>query len=246
MSLGLQVVSDQSEVAAAGADIVEDLLSAKAQATIVCATGRTPIGLYRELARRNRRRRIDLGHARVFQLDEYVGVGDDDPRSLYRWLERELLAPAAIAHNRVVRLRGDTDDLAASCASYDMAVAEAGGIDLAVLGLGPNGHLGFNEPPSPADAPTRAVELSPASIESNAGYWPEPLPVPTRALTAGMTVLTAARYVLLLVTGQHKQRILEAATSAPPTPELPASLLIQAGVGTILCDRAAAGRLGNS
>ena len=241
MSFDRRVAANADELAATGADIVAEVLRAKPSAALICATGRTPFGLYRELAARVRRDEIDLDHARIFQLDEYVGVGDDDPRSLYRWLERDLLEPAGVARERVVRLHGDAPDLAEVCVRYDEAVHAAGGIDLAILGLGPNGHLGFNEPPSGADAPTREVTLTPASIESSAGYWPDGLDVPPRALTAGMTVLLGARRVLLVVAGAHKRSILRAATHGPPTPEIPASLLAGAPAVTILCDAAAAG-----
>jgi glucosamine-6-phosphate deaminase len=241
LSFDRRVAADEREVAAIGADVVAEVVGAKPDAALVCATGRSPLGLYREVAGRAGRGEIGLGRVLIFQLDEYVGVGEDDPRSLYRWLERDLLVPAGIAAGQVVRLSEDARDLPAACARYDEAVASAGGIDLAILGLGPNGHLGFNEPPSPADAPTREVELAPASIESNAAYWPEGLDVPRRALTAGMTVLLAARRVLLVVVGEHKRSILRSVTTGPPTPDLPASLLAGAAAVTILCDAAAAG-----
>jgi glucosamine-6-phosphate deaminase len=241
LSVDRRVAADEREVAAIGADIVVEVVSAKPDAALICATGRSPVGLYRELAARARRGEVALDRVRIFQLDEYVGVGEDDSRSLYRWLERDLLDRAGIAHEQVVRLHGDASDLEAVCAGYEDAVAAAGGIDLAILGLGPNGHVGFNEPPSKADAPTRVVELTPASIESNARYWPSGTEVPTRALTAGMTVLLAARRVLLVVVGEHKRAILRAATAGPKTPAVPASLLADASGVTILCDAAAAG-----
>ena len=99
LSFDRRVAADADEVAATGADIVAEVLRAKPSAALICATGRTPVGLYRELAARVRRGEIDLDQARIFQLDEYVGVGDDDPRSLYRWLERDLLEPASVARS---------------------------------------------------------------------------------------------------------------------------------------------------
>ncbi len=112
-----------------------------------------------------------------------------------------------------------------------------GGLDLAVLGLGPNGHLGFNEPPSLPDAPTRTLALTPASLESNRAYWGE-LAVPEGAITAGMDVILAARQTLLLVGGTHKRAVLHAALEGPETPEVPASFLRRTAL-TVIADEAA-------
>ena len=133
------------------------------------------------------------------QLDEYLGVPESDPRSLWAWMKRSFVEPLGIG--RTVRL----DDPA----QFEGEIRELGGLDLAILGLGPNGHLGFNEPPSPPDAPTRRLDLTPASLESNRAYWGD-LPVPTQAVTAGMNVILAARQTLLLVSGAHKRTVLRA------------------------------------
>ncbi len=121
--------------------------------------------------------------------------------------------------------------------TIETAIEQLGGLDLAILGLGPNGHLGFNEPPSPADAPTRLLDLTPASLVSNATYWGE-LSVPGQAITAGMDVILAARQVLLLVGGAHKRAVLRSALEGEQTPDLPASLLRRSPL-TVIADEAA-------
>jgi glucosamine-6-phosphate deaminase len=221
------------------ADRIAEAILARPTASLVVATGETPVGAYRHLAERVRRESIATDRLRVFQLDEYLGLPLEDRRSLFGWMERAFLTPLGIPPGNVVRLDPAAPDLAAACRAYDAAVLDAGGLDLAVLGLGPNGHIGFNEPPTTADAPTRIVELTPESLASNARYWGSPDQVPRRALTAGMATLLAARRILLLVSGAHKRDILRRAAYGPVTPEVPASYLQRAVGVTVVADEAA-------
>lgn len=231
------IVADNPEhLSHLGADIVAQTLAEHPGASILAATGNTPMGIYQELARRRRQEELDARKVRVFQLDEYLGLGPDDVRSLYGWTRRSFVEPLGIPEQQVTRLEADADD---SQAAYEAAVAAAGGIDLAILGLGPNGHLGFNEPPSEADAPTRLIDLTEESIESNATYWGGRDQVPRRAMTAGMNVILAARHIVVLVSGKHKRTILERTLSGPVTPDVPASWLQRAPNVTILADREA-------
>src|SRR5689334_10198363 len=163
----LIVANDYAELSRVGADLMQQMIAAKPDAAVVLATGNTPMGMYQELAARYRRGEIDTSRLRVFQLDAYLGLTPDDPRSLYGWLARAFLEPLGIPAEHVVALPGDAPDPAAVCRAFDAAVAAAGGFDLAVLGLGPNGHLGFNEPPADPDSLTRVVDLTDESVESN-------------------------------------------------------------------------------
>lgn len=235
----LRVTEDYASLSRAGADMVADLIAARPGAAVVPATGDTPMGIYAELAARRARGELDASRLRVFQLDEYLDVGAEDPRSLYGWLLRSFVLPLGIPEGNVVRLHGDVADVEAACAAYERAVEDADGFDLAILGLGPNGHLGFNEPPSEAGAPTRVVDLTEASVESNAKYWGGRHRVPRGAVTAGMARLLSARHVLLVVSGAHKSDILRRTLTGPPTPDVPASLLQRAADVTVLADRSA-------
>ncbi len=219
------------EVGAAGAAVVDDALRAPSRpdATLMPALGSSALEVYAALGRRS--------GLRLVQLDEYV-VPADDPRSLIGWLRRDVAAPLGVPDERIVRLDGGAVDRQAACLAYDAAVARAGGIDVAVLGLGPNGHLGFNEPPADRDAPTRVVELAPASLASNARYWPG-LDVPRAALTAGMSTILAARFVVLVVRGDSKRDILRSMLDGPVGPDLPASFLRDHPDALLLADRAA-------
>jgi glucosamine-6-phosphate deaminase len=238
-SVRLLVTEDYAGLSRASADLIVEAIRANPTAAIVLATGNTPMGAYRELAGRRQRGEFDTSRVRIFQLDAYLGLAAGDPRSLYGWLARSVLEPLGIPEENVVRLPGDTPDPQAACRAYDAAVRAAGGFDLAVLGLGPNGHLGFNEPPSDSGAPTRRVALTEASIQSNARYWGATDQVPRVALTAGMDVLLAARQMLLLVSGEHKHAILRRTVAGPVGPQVPASYLQRAAHVTVVSDRAA-------
>ena len=154
--------------------------------------------------------------------------------------DRSFVEPLGIDPTSVVRLDGTNGDLGAVCADYEGAVHAAGGFDLAILGLGPNGHLGFNEPPSDPSSRTRTVALSAASLASNASYW-GPGRVPRRAITAGMDVLLGAKRIVLIVTGEGNASILRRAVGEPPTPSVPASFLQYHPDVRVIADRAAWG-----
>ncbi len=225
----LNIQPDAGGLAQAAADLISEQVKVNPSLSILVATGNTPMPTYAELARRVTAGTVDFSRVTAVQLDEYLSVSDDDPRSLWGWMRRSFVDPLGIT--RTVRLE--------SPAQFATAVADLGGLDLAILGLGPNGHLGFNEPPSPPDAPTRTLELTPASLESNAVYWGD-LDVPAGAITAGMDVILAARQALLLVSGAHKRDILHTALEGPQTPDVPASFLRRTAL-TVIADGAAWG-----
>jgi glucosamine-6-phosphate deaminase len=231
--------ADAAELARCSARLIADAVRERPDAAVLVATGNSPMATYAELAALRRRGELDSSGVRPFQLDEYLDLEADDPRSLADWMRRSFTVPLGIADERVTWLEVG-DDVEAGCASYAAAVRGAGGYDLAVLGLGPNGHLGFNEPPSPPDAPTREVALAPASLVSNAVYWGDD--VPRRAVTAGMDLIMEARAVLVIVSGSHKRAIVERMLEGEPSPDCPASLLRLRGAVTVAADRASLGR----
>ena len=235
----LIIVDDYDALSRAGADWMAEAIQTKPDAAIVAATGDTPMGMYLELAQRHLRGLIDTSRLRVFQLDAYLGLSPDDPRALIGWTRRSFIGPLGIAEANVVRLAGDAPDPWEACRAYEAAAREVGGFKISILGLGPNGHIGFNEPPSPPDASTRVVDLTPESIESNARYWGGEEQVPRQALTCGMDLLLTARRTLLLVSGARKHQILHRVIEGPQTPEVPASYLQSAPDVTVIADRAA-------
>jgi glucosamine-6-phosphate deaminase len=233
------VVGDYEALSQAAADAIAATLLRKPDALLLLATGDTPMGAYRELAERRVRGELDTSRLRAAQLDEYAGLATDDRRSLYGWMRNSFLDPLGVPGERAIRLDASLPPDVA-CRAYDASVAAAGGFELAVLGLGPNGHLGFNEPPIERDAPTRLVPLTRESIRSNARYWGDEDDVPREALTCGMATLLQARQILLVVSGPHKREILRRTLSPPPTADVPASWLQQAaGDVVVLADHGA-------
>ena len=235
------VTKDYAALSQAVADFVADFVKAKPGAALVLPTGESPLGLYRELIARYQRGTFDPSQLRIFQLDEYLGVAPDDEHSFYDWIQHAFLKPLAIPADHLVGLAGDTTDPAAACRAYHEAVMAAGGLDLALLGLGPNGHLGYNDPPADAATPTRVLDLSESSLQGSARHFGGLDRVPRQALTCGMDLLLGAKQKLLMVAGAHKREILRQTIEGPVTPQVPASYLQRAEHVTLIVDEAAAG-----
>ena len=204
---------------------VAGLLAEAPAAAIALPTGSTPIGLYARLHAMAVAGEVSLGAAHYFNLDEYVGVGPGDPHSFAAFLHRHFLDEAGIPPGQFRLLRGDAPDIAAEAAAHDAAVAAAGGLDLAILGLGSNGHIAFNEPGAAWDSGTHVVPLTAATRLANAAYFPDGFPVPSHGLTMGIGMLRAAQRVLLMVSGAAKAEALGALLAGKPDPDWPVTAL---------------------
>lgn len=237
--VALFVTDEVDEVARGAADDASEVIRQDPRAVVLFAAGESPVGLYHELAERRHSGTLDTSRLRAVQLDEYWGIREDDERALLARLEREVLHPLAIPRERTITLRGAAPDAQRECERYERAIREARGLDLAILGLGTNGHLGFNEPPSDMNTSTRVVGLRDDTIESNARHCGGRERVPRRAITAGMRVLLAARRTVLVVRGASKHDVLHRTLEGEITPEVPASYLRTAENVRVYCDRAA-------
>jgi glucosamine-6-phosphate deaminase len=232
----LRVTPDESTLAEAGADIVCETVRAVPDAVVTFATGQSATPIYRALAERVERGEVDFSRVRVFELDGYVGIPLEDRRSLYAWLKRDVIVPLRIPERSITRLRGEASDLLSACREYDRALDEAGGYDLAILGLGPNGHVAFNEPPADPESDAHVLDVTDESVESAVRYWGSREEVPRRAITTGLKRLIAARSVLLVARGEAKRAALERAVRGDADPLTPASFLNRSAHATFLTD----------
>jgi glucosamine-6-phosphate deaminase len=204
-------------------------------------TGRTPIPLYHELIVLREARALDFSRATTFNLDEFLGVAADDPRSYRAFMQRHLFDHVNVSTRRVHFLDGLTTDAARECTRYERAIRRAGGIDLMILGLGANGHIGFNEPGPALVARTHRTRLAPATRAANASlFGGRPRDVPPEALSMGMVTILHAKRIVMLATGAAKARCVERMVNGPLTTMLPASFLQLHRDVEVWLDRAAA------
>ena len=238
------VAHDYEDLSRRAARVLADLLGSLPKPVIVLPTGNTPLGMYRELLKLALVDKVIFSGAGFIQLDEYASIDEDDWRSLAGWLRRSFLDDANISPGSVTNFRSSAPDGAMEASRMERAIGTAGEIDISVLGIGLNGHIGFNEPGSAADSPTRIVQLTPQSIRSNAEYWGSEAAVPRQAYTLGLGTLSRARRTLLLVSGAAKAQILHAAMEGSVTPQVPATFLRQLQNVTVIADREAVALLG--
>jgi glucosamine-6-phosphate deaminase len=237
----LVVVKNADEMSAMAAEIVAEVLTVRPTAPISLPTGSTPVGMFERLIAASKTGDLDLTRFELFCLDEYLGVTPDNPNTLTAWLKRELIEPAGIPLEHVHTLPVDDSDPNAAAKRYDASIGEAGNLALAVLGIGNNGHIAYNEPGSEADSRTRVVDLTQESIEQAAGYF-EGASVPTKAMTVGVGTLLESDRIVLIASGAAKAEIMRRALRDPMSSNVPASWLrlVPEQVTVILDEPAAA------
>lgn len=188
-------------------------------------TGRTSIPLYDALVALSRSRAIDFSHVTTFNLDEFLGLSPDDPRSYHAFMREHLFDHVNLSPRRTHLLNGAARDVAGECARFERAIARAGGIDFMVLGLGGNGHIGFNEPNRSLVTLTHRTRLSESTRRANAFLFGQRSAVPREALSMGMGTILRARRIVLLVAGRSKARAVARVLSGQLTTRVPASFL---------------------
>jgi glucosamine-6-phosphate deaminase len=222
--------------ACGAAEHLAALISRKPSAAIALPTGDTPLGMYAELVTRTAAGGFSPANARFFNLDDYVGLSAEHSLSYARFLRQRLLTPAGVPDTHVRLLRAETHDLEAECRDYEAAIAACGGLDLAILGLGANGHVAFNEPGSDWSARTHVVSLAPATRATHATQTRSPFVIPRLGLTVGIATIMDARQILLLVAGDTKACALAAFRRGIPDLSWPVTALLTHRHVTVLAE----------
>jgi glucosamine-6-phosphate deaminase len=222
----VQIFPTPEMTARALARKIVEAADANPRLVIGLPTGRTPIPLYNELAAAYRRRDVDFAQVATFNLDEFAGIGGTDPRSYRAFMREHLFRHINVPTSRTHFLNGRAASLQRECARYERAIERAGGIDLQILGLGANGHIGFNEPGDHLIARTHVTRLTKSTRSANAPLFGNRIrDVPREALSMGIATILQARRIVLLATGREKSRGVERMLRGPVTPHLPASFL---------------------
>jgi glucosamine-6-phosphate deaminase len=238
------ILQSSNAVAAEGAKRIRLLLSEKPAAVLGLATGRTPLSMYRQLAADCRAGRVSFAEVTTFNLDEYVGLSADDQQSYRYYMNRELFDQIDIDQGSTHLPMCEPGVNPVSVGQqYEAAIAAAGGIDLQILGIGQNGHIGFNEPTSSLNSRTRVKTLTRETLERNSQYFDDPDAQPLIAVTMGIATILGAAALLLLATGQDKAAAIQQLVEGPVSAMWPATALQLHERVTVLIDDAAASRL---
>jgi glucosamine-6-phosphate deaminase len=226
-----------------GANIIANLVREKPDCVLGLATGNTPLAMYRELARMHREDGLDFSRVTTFNLDEYVGLRPDHPQSYHAFMWGNLFNHINISRDRVHIPDGQAKDIPAFCRSYEELIRRIGGIDLQVLGIGSEGHIGFNEKSSSLASRTRIKTLTEQTRRDNARYFGSPEDVPMHVITMGVGSIMDTRQVLLLAFGAAKAQAIADAVEGPIGSMNPASILQMHPVAKVLLDEPAASKL---
>ena len=237
------ICRDAAEVAHVAADVFEEYVRGPRPTTFGLATGSTPVALYRELIRRHKEEDLSFAGITVFLLDEYVGLPRDHKQSYYRTIRREFTEHVDLNDDEVHSPDGRADNPGDAARAYDESIKQAGGVDVQLLGIGTDGHIGCHEPGSSLASRTRIKTLHPQTIEDNARFFDSPDDVPVHVLTQGLGTISEARHVVLLATGEGKAEAIAAAVEGPVSAFSPGSALQLHPHVTVIVDEEAASKL---
>jgi len=217
--------SSYTDMCQKAANLISAQILLHPQSVLGLATGSTPIGIYERLVGGYNQGELDFDGITTFNLDEYCGLSESDPQSYHYYMNDHLLSKVNVKREKTHLPNVSTGEVEAECKRYDDLIEACGGIDLQLLGLGNNGHIGFNEPGSVFEKNTHCVALDERTILANSRFFNSLNDVPSKAVTMGIKSIMHARRILLVVNGEAKKEILEKSLYGPITPMVPASIL---------------------
>lgn len=233
------VAKDYNEMSRKAANIIGAQVIMKPNCVLGLATGSSPIGTYKELIKRYEEGDLDFSQVKSVNLDEYKGLPRDNDQSYYYFMNDNFFNHINIDKENTNVPNGMEPNAEEECARYEELIASLGGVDLQLLGLGHNGHIGFNEPAPQFDKVTHCVDLQESTIEANKRFFASADDVPRQAYTMGIGTIMNAKKIVVVVSGEDKAEIVNKAFFGPVTPEVPASILQMHPDVTIVCDEAA-------
>ena len=222
-----------------GANLIVSLLQSNSKAVLGLATGSSPVGVYARVVEMHKKGLVSFSKASSYNLDEYVGLPVDHPQSYRSFMNEHLFNHVDIDLSRTHVPNGNAADLEAECLAYDKMLEENGPVDLQILGIGSNGHIGFNEPDASLSSGTHVVDLLEETLEANARFFPTLAEVPRQAVTMGIASILKAKQIVLLVRGEEKAEAVKQAIEGPITTQCPASLLQSHPNVVVLLDKGA-------
>ncbi|MCR6109374.1 glucosamine-6-phosphate deaminase [Bacillus sp. A301a_S52] len=232
-------VADYEAMSIQGADYILNQLLTKQLNVLGLATGGTPEGLYQTLREQIVGKALSLKHLHTVNLDEYIGLPADSPASYHYYMHDIFFKYIPIPKENTHLPNGDVLNVLEECTRYEKMIASLGGVDLQLLGIGQNGHIGFNEPGSPFNGRTRIVDLAPSTIEANARYFSSKSDVPRQAITMGIKTIMESRQILLLASGKEKAEAVKALIEGDQSEDIPATVLQDHPHLTVIADEAA-------
>ena len=239
----VEIVKDYGKLSRKAARFVAGLIEINPQVALGLPTGSTPLGLYEELADIHEKDDLDFSYVKTFNLDEYVGLSRDHSRSYYNYLQENFVKKVNLKSQNTYFIDGKAPDKDEECKKYEEKILQVGGLDLVILGIGRNGHIGFNEPAEELIARTHHVKLAKETIESNSRFFDSEEDVPKEALTMGVGTILNADQILLIANGNSKAMAVERLFSGKISTKFPASLLHTHPAVTVMIDQEAAERI---
>jgi len=235
----LIICKNYDEMSAAAAEIVADVMKAKPACVLGLATGSTPVGMYKKLIEKNAAGEIDFSAVTTVNLDEYYPISPENDQSYRYFMNENLFDHVNIDKARTFVPDGRASDPVAACEAYEEIVASVGAADIQVLGIGQNGHIGFNEPDSALEVRTHVTGLTESTIKANARFFASEADVPTKALTMGIGTILGARKIIILANGAAKHEAVAKMLEGKLDTSCPASMLNLHADVVVVCDQAA-------
>ena len=238
--MNIIVVKDYNEMSYQAAQLITEQITKKRNTVLGLATGSTPEGMYKELINLNQEDKVDFSEVITFNLDEYYGLSPEHPQSYCFFMWNKFFKHINIKKENIHLLNGITENIDKECKQYEALIKKSGRIDLQVLGIGDNGHIGFNEPDISLNTQTHLVNLTTKTIQANSRFFNNVQEIPKQAITMGIGTIMRARKIILLANGKRKARVIERTINSPITTKVPASVLQLHNDVTIMVDQEAA------